>query len=99
MPEKTKRYSAWEKLKDNLFILGITIPSFLYLFAFLIIVLFYLLKFSFAEGLPILSVFSEVEFRKALLRTFWFMLIGTPLQLAAGIILALLVYESFKGVG
>jgi ABC-type sugar transport system permease subunit len=99
MPEKTKRYSIWEKLKDNLFILGTTIPSFLYLFAFLLIVLFYLLKFSFGEGLPILSVFSEIEFRKALLRTFWFMLIGTPLQLFVGIVLALLVYESFKGVG
>ncbi len=99
MPEKTEKYSIWEKLKDNLLILGITIPCFLYLFAFLIIVLFYLLKFSFSEGLPVLSVFSEAEFRKALLRTFWFMLIGTPLQLAVGMILALLVYESFKGVG
>lgn len=99
MLKKIKKYSTWEKLKDNLFIIGITVPSFLYLFAFLLIVLFYLFKFSFGEGLPILSVFSEGEFRKALFRTFWFMLVGTPLQLVVGIILALLVYESFKGVG
>lgn len=99
MLKKIKKYSTWEKLKDNLFIIGITVPSFLYLFAFLVIVLFYLFKFSFGEGLPILSVFSEGEFRKALWRTFWFMLVGTPLQLMVGIILALLVYESFKGVG
>ncbi|KPL04402.1 MAG: hypothetical protein AMJ90_00795 [candidate division Zixibacteria bacterium SM23_73_2] len=99
MLRKTKSYSIWEQIKDNLFIIGITIPSFLYLFAFLVIVLFYLFKFSLGEGLPILSVFAEIEFREALWRTFWFMLVGTPLQLVVGIILALLVYESFKGVG
>ena len=99
MSRKIKRYSIWEKLKDNLLILGITIPAFLYLFAFLVIVLFYLMKFSFSGGLPIISILNEAEFRQAFIRTFWFMLIGTPLQLAVGIILALLVYESFRGVG
>jgi ABC-type sugar transport system permease subunit len=99
MQKSTKISSLLFRLKDNFLIIIILIPALLYLFAFLILVLSYLFSQSFSSGLPFLTLWEDPEFKKALVRTLWFVGLGTPLQLLAGLILALLVYKSFTGVG
>ncbi len=78
------------------------LPAAIYLLVFLIIVMTYLLMMSFSGSdgsfpslKPLLTVFSMPEFKNALLNTFLFVLIGTPLELIAGLFLALLIYQSF----
>ena len=78
-------------------------PAAIYLLAFLIIVLTYLIVLSFSDkgGLfpsfePLQAVINMQEFRDALLNTFLFVLVGTPLELLAGLLLAFLIYNSFK---
>jgi len=78
-------------------------PATAYLLAFFIIVLTYLfvLGFSDKEGVfpalePLRAVINMQDFRDALLNTFIFVLVGTPLELIAGLILAFLIYRSFR---
>jgi ABC-type sugar transport system permease subunit len=81
-------------------------PAMLYLLGFLAVVLTYLVALSLSEpaevgvGFPTLEplrrVLSMPEFGAALLNTAVFTLIGTPLELAAGLVLALLLYRSFR---
>jgi len=99
MPESTKVSSLLFRLKDNFLILLFLVPALLYLFAFLLVVFTYLFSQSFSSGLPFLALWKDPEFAKALVRTLWFVGLGTPLQLLAGLVLALLVFKSFRGVG
>jgi ABC-type sugar transport system permease subunit len=99
MPRSIKPSSLLPGLKSNLFAIGFFAPAFLYLVSFFVIIAAYLLRFSLSGGLPLLQLLSFDEFKAALWRTFWFMGIGTPLQLAAGLMLALLIQRSFTGVG
>ncbi len=99
MPESTRVSSLLFRLKDNFLILLFLVPALLYLFAFLLVVFTYLFSQSFSSGLPFLALWKDPEFEKALVRTLWFVGLGTPLQLLAGLILALLVFKSFRGVG
>ncbi len=76
-------------------------PAAIYLLMFLVIVFIYLFSIGFKIGdpegasiQPLLNVLAMEEFRKALYNTFFFMLIGTPLELILGFILALLLYQS-----
>ena len=77
-------------------------PAAIYLLAFLIIVLTYLILLSFSGrgGVfpslePLQTVIGMPEFRDSLINTFIFVLIGTPLELVAGLFLAFLIYHSF----
>jgi multiple sugar transport system permease protein len=99
MPRSIKLSSLLLKLKSNLFTIGFFIPAFLYLVSFFIVISVFLLKFSFSGEIPLLGLLSLGEFKAALWRTLWFMGIGTPLQLAVGLLLALLIQRSFQGVG
>lgn len=99
MPRKIKLSSLLLRLRSNLFTIGFFIPAFLYLVCFLVIILIYLLKFSLSGDLPLMDLLSWDEFKAALWRTFLFMGIGTPFQLAAGLLVALLIQHSFQGVG
>ena len=80
------------------------IPATLYLLGFLIIVIIYLAGLSLSDpeaGLkfpsfqPFISVLSEKDFQSALVNTILFTLIGTPLELLAGLALAVMIYRSF----
>jgi multiple sugar transport system permease protein len=82
------------------------LPAAAYLLVFLIIVLAYLVGLSFswtgqggASDFPTLKpltlVFSSRVFKEALANTFFFVMFGTPIELAAGLFLALLLYRSF----
>lgn len=79
-------------------------PATLYLLGFLIIVFVYLAGLSlsnpsagesFPSLKPFVSLFGDIQFQKALLNTFVFTLVGTPLELIAGLVLAMMVYRSF----
>lgn len=99
MPDSTKVSSLLFRLKDNFLILLFLVPALLYLFAFFVVVFTYLFSQSFSFGLPFLALWKDPEFMNALVRTLWFVGLGTPLQLLAGLVLALLIYKSFRGVG
>jgi ABC-type sugar transport system permease subunit len=86
------------------------LPVFLYLVGFLIVIFYYLLTLSltevspdFTEHFPALHNFREIfaseSFSTAFLNTAGFVLIGTPLELLAGLVLALLVHKSFAWRG
>ncbi|NLL12189.1 MAG: sugar ABC transporter permease [Fibrobacter sp.] len=80
------------------------IPATLYLSGFQIVVFVYLGTLSLSDQArnidfpsiqPIVELFSDKYFRQALLNTFLFTLVGTPLELLSGLFLALLLYQSF----
>lgn len=76
-------------------------PAAIYLLMFLVIVFVYLFAIGFKIGdpdgatiKPLLNVLAMKDFRLALSNTFVFMLVGTPLELLLGFILALILYQS-----
>lgn len=80
------------------------LPAILYLVGFQIIVLIYLIVLSLSSEtdtttFPTLSTFincfTDPQFLEALLNTTLFTIIGTPLELLAGLIFALLLYRNF----
>ena len=89
---------AWIKRAWPLF------PAALYLIGFLLIVLIYLAGLSLSNpaigaSFPSLqsfeTLFADQRFRNALLNTTLFTIIGTPLELLSGLLLALMLYRSF----
>jgi len=97
----------WLGLRKYAFEVWMLSPAFLFLFGFLAVVFFYLLDLSFThvasnytETFPSLknfsTVFSSEEFYQAFMNTFVFVIIGTPLELAAGLFLAMLLAEKFR---
>jgi ABC-type sugar transport system permease subunit len=82
------------------------LPAAIYLLGFLIVVLVYLFGMSFAVvsngGMsppslgPVLEIVSLAEFRKALLNTLLFVVVGTPLELVVGLALALLLSRALR---
>lgn len=86
------------------------LPVFLYLVGFLILIFYYLAALSLTQAFPDFStrfpslanyreVLASSAFRTALLNTLVFVIVGTPMELAAGLILALLIHRSFAGRG
>ncbi|MBL8026551.1 MAG: sugar ABC transporter permease [Fibrobacteres bacterium] len=85
-------------------------PVCLYLTAFLILIFYYLTALSFtwtsprgAEIVPSLKnyiyLIGNAEFLSALQHTIIFVVIGTPLELLAGLVLALVVHKQFRFTG
>lgn len=79
-------------------------PAALYLFGFLIIVFVYLAELSISTSgaaadfptlKPFVTLFNDIQFQRALINTTLFALVGTPLELIAGLLFALLVYRTF----
>mgnify|MGYP000195901467 CR=1 FL=1 len=81
------------------------VPAAIYLTGFFIIVVVYLMGMSFtvaADGgavsvslAPVMRVLSMPDFREALANTALFVMVGTPLELAVGLLLALMLYQPF----
>ena len=93
-----------ESWRDKLSKVWPLLPAVLYLVGFQIIVLVYLLILSFSSSydnhtVPSLSTLTGIvgdrQFREALINTGLFTLLGTPLELFAGLALASLLYRSF----
>jgi ABC-type sugar transport system permease subunit len=82
------------------------LPAAIYLLGFLVIVAVYLLGMSFSVAQeaggsvmslkPVTRVLTMPEFRTALLNTVIFVIVGTPLELLAGLWLALMIYQPFR---
>jgi ABC-type sugar transport system permease subunit len=98
---------SWEKEKRfKIHEVWPLFPAAVYLVGFLIIVGVYLLGLSFsiekngATAFPsvgtVSAVLSNPEFRRALLDTTLFVAVGTPLELAVGLFLALILYQQFR---
>lgn len=92
------------------FSISIMIPAVIYTLFFLLIISFYLLRLSFTyqpslveQYFPSVRNFLDLamskDFRLSLFRTIIFVLVGTPLQLVAGLVLALLINREFFGRG
>jgi ABC-type sugar transport system permease subunit len=97
-------------IRKNSFGILILTPALLYLLAFLIIILYQIIILSLtyvapnlAETFPTVKNFLDLannkEFIGAFKRTIVFTLIGTPLELIAGMIAAGLIYREFRGRG
>jgi len=97
-------------IRKNIFGLLILTPALLYLLAFLIIILYQIIVLSITYVAPDLSetyptvknfldLANNEEFIGALKRTIVFTLVGTPLELIAGMIAAGLIFREFKGRG
>jgi ABC-type sugar transport system permease subunit len=81
-------------------------PAAIYLLGFLVIVTVYLIGMSFGAAsesagwapsvAPVRDVLRMPEFRQAFFNTALFVSIGTPLELLAGLWLALMLYQSFR---
>ena len=93
-----KDFYTWFKKAWPLF------PAALYLIGFLFIVLIYLAGLSlsdpssgiqFPSFIPFLKLFKDSQFIEALKNTIVFTIVGTPLELMVGLVLALLLYRSF----
>ncbi|MDI6616088.1 MAG: sugar ABC transporter permease [Syntrophaceae bacterium] len=99
----------FQSIRKNLFALLILTPALLYLAGFLLIILFKVTTLAMTEVGPEGAIFPSAanfnalagnpEFKDALIRTIWFTLIGTPLELVIGIAAAFLVVEDFRGRG
>ena len=93
---------GWNKIQE----IWPLFPAALYLLGFLLVVLSYLVGLTFSHVdntrmvFPTLTTVRSVvamdDFREALVDTALFVLIGTPLELVVGLILALLLYRSFR---
>jgi ABC-type sugar transport system permease subunit len=92
------------------FAISLLAPTVIYTLFFLLIITFYLIRLSFTyqvsivhEEFPSVQNFIALaegkEFKLALGRTALFVLVGTPLQLIAGLILAMLINRPFVGRG
>lgn len=82
------------------------LPAALYLLGFLFIVLTYMVSLSLSDTgpdgqfptlAPLKRVLAMPEFGQAFINTVVFTIVGTPLELAAGLGLALLLYRAFRG--
>ena len=102
-------HHLFQGIRKNLFALLILTPALLYLAGVLLIILFKVTALAMTEVGPEGAIFPSAanfialagnpEFKDALIRTIWFTLIGTPLELVVGIAAAFLVVEEFRGRG
>ena len=89
------------------FAISLLLPALIYTAFFTIIIVFSLVQLSLtdatAASFPSLtnyaSILKSADFWMALKRTIVFVLVGTPLQLVAGLVLALIINREFVGRG
>jgi ABC-type sugar transport system permease subunit len=103
--------TVWSRIKElalkHSFAIALLLPAFIYTAFFTIIIIFSLLQLSLSDvdggTFATLANYREIihssDFWNALWRTVVFVLLGTPLQLAAGLVLAILINRNFVGRG
>ena len=104
---KAKKYGVAivGKLREHGFAIAIILPGTIFLVGFFVIILGTTLQIAFTyDGIfPTLGSFKQMtempNFWESLERTILFVVVGTPLQLGAGLLLALLVWKPFRGRG
>jgi ABC-type sugar transport system permease subunit len=103
--------SLWSTIKELVvkhgFAITLLTPAFIYTAFFTVIIIFSLLQLSLSGAddgaFPTLANYSQIiyssDFWDAFWRTVSFVALGTPLQLAAGLILAVVIHRKFMGRG
>lgn len=96
-------------IKKNAFLIWTLLPAILFLLGFFSVIVFYLVKLAFthyeagmATSMGIqnfIEMAESKEFKEAFLRTFYFVIFATPLQLLTGMVTAMLVNKKFLGRG
>jgi len=109
-----QRRTFWQRVGDfwakHGFAISLLVPCVIYMSFFFLVIAFFLIRLSFTHQIsivestfPSLHNYQEVitsrEFRTALGRTVVFVIVGTPAQLIAGLILAMLINREFRGRG
>lgn len=96
-------------IKKNAFLIWTLLPAILFLLGFFSVIVFYLVKLAFTQyeaGMAtsmgfqnFIEMAESKEFKEAFLRTFYFVIFATPLQLLTGMVTAMLVNKKFLGRG
>jgi ABC-type sugar transport system permease subunit len=99
----------WRTVRKHTLEICMTLPTLLYLYGFSIIILYKLVQLALTyvvagnTSYPSLTNFTALaanpDFNRAFWNTFLFALVGTPLELIAGLVLAMLIYRQFRGRG
>lgn len=109
-PQRSYRQRIGDYWSKHGFAISLLAPCTIYMLFFLVIIAFNLLQLSLTHRVSLVEeVFPSVQnyttlatssqFQDAFLRTVVFVLVGTPLQLMAGLMLAMIIHRSFAGRG
>ena len=109
-PQRSFRQRVGDFWAKHGFAISLLTPCTIYMLFFLIIIAFYLLRLSLTYRVSLveeqfpsfqnyITLATSSDFREALGRTIIFVLVGTPLQLVAGLVLAMLINRPFAGRG
>jgi len=109
-----RRRTLWQRVGDfwarHGFAISLLAPCVLYMLFFFVIISIFLVRLSLTHQISIVEsefpslynyqeLLTSREFRTAFGRTLAFVIVGTPAQLVAGLILAMLINQSFRGRG
>jgi ABC-type sugar transport system permease subunit len=92
------------------FAISLLVPCTIYMLFFLFVIAFYLLRLSLTHRVSLIeadfpslqnyiTLATSSDFREALGRTVLFVIVGTPLQLVVGLVLAMIINRPFVGRG
>ncbi len=109
-PQRSFRQRVGDFWAKHGFAISLLVPCTIYMLFFLIIIAFYLIQLSLTHRVSLveeqfpsfqnyITLANSSAFREALGRTAIFVLVGTPLQLLAGLVLAMLINRPFAGRG
>jgi ABC-type sugar transport system permease subunit len=109
-PQRSFRQRVGDLWAKHGFAISLLVPCTVYMLFFLIIIAFNLVQLSLTHRVSLVEaqfpsfqnyvdLATSVQFHEAFLRTVVFVLVGTPLQLVAGLVLAMIIYRSFAGRG
>jgi ABC-type sugar transport system permease subunit len=110
LPQRSFRQRLGDFWAKNGFAICLLVPCTIYMLFFLVIIAVSLLQLSFTHRVSLveeqfpsfqnyITLANSSQFREALGRTIAFVIVGTPLQLVAGLVLAMIIYRPFAGRG
>jgi len=114
MTDVSSQRSSWQRVGDFWarygFAISLLVPCTIYILFFLLIIAFYLIQLSLTQRVSLvetqfpsvqnyIEMAASSEFQDAFIRTLAFVIVGTPLQLLAGLVLATIINRPFRGRG
>lgn len=109
-PQRSFRQRLGDFWAKNGFAICLLVPCTIYMLFFLVIIAVSLLQLSLTHRVSLveeqfpsfqnyITLATSSQFREALGRTIAFVIVGTPLQLVAGLVLAMIIHRPFAGRG
>jgi ABC-type sugar transport system permease subunit len=109
-PQRSFRQRVGDLWAKHGFAISLLVPCTVYMLFFLVIIAFNLVQLSLTHRVSLveeqfpsfqnyIDLATSSQFHAAFLRTVVFVLVGTPLQLVAGLVLAMIIHRSFTGRG